>query len=153
MVFNHPELVKWFFRNKVRTSGLDIEQQTDRGYSKYPLGITFKPTLSCNLRCKMCSFVTSGAVFTNPKDSLGLDVWKGVVDDVKQTPPGALLRLDQPGPGIAALFIMDLGETVLAAFSFYLYGAQAAANVARETPRWQAWIQERFPMPAEQRVE
>ena len=77
----------------------------------------------------------------------------GVVEDVKQTPPGVLLRLDQPGPGIAALFIMDLGETVLAALSFYLYGDQAADNVARETPRWQAWIQERFPMPTEQRVE
>ena len=77
----------------------------------------------------------------------------GVVEDVKQTPPGVLLRLDQPGPGIAALFVMDLGETVLAAFSFYLYGDQAAANVARETPRWQAWIQERFPMPTAQRVE
>lgn len=87
MVFNHPELVKWFFRNKVRTSALDIEQQTGLGYSKYPLGLTFKPTLSCNLRCKMCSFVASGAVFTNPKDSLPIDVWKGVVDDVKKWKP------------------------------------------------------------------
>jgi hypothetical protein len=52
------------------------------------------------------------------------------VEDVKQTPPGALLRLDQPGPGIAAVFTMDLGETVMAVFSFYLYGDQAAANVA-----------------------
>ena len=49
----------------------------------------------------------------------------------------------------AALFIMDLGETVMAAFSFYLYGEQAAAIVAREQPRWQAWIQERFPTPTE----
>ncbi len=73
----------------------------------------------------------------------------GVVEDVKQSPPGALLRLDQPGPGIAALFIMDLGETVLAAFSFYLYGDQAAANVAREKPVWQPWVQERFPMATE----
>jgi hypothetical protein len=36
----------------------------------------------------------------------------------------------------------------MATFSFYLYGDQAAATVDRETPRWQAWIQERFPMPA-----
>ena len=74
---------------------------------------------------------------------------RGVVEDVSQSPAGALLRLDQPAPGIAALFIMDLGESVLAAFSFYLYGHQAAATVARETPRWQEWIQERFPMPTE----
>ena len=71
------------------------------------------------------------------------------MEDVKQTPPGALLRLDQPGPGIAAVFTMDLGETVMAVFSFYLYGDQAAANVARERPLWQAWVQERFPMPTE----
>jgi uncharacterized protein YndB with AHSA1/START domain len=81
--------------------------------------------------------------------SAGVPVLGGVVEDVKQSSPGALLRLDQPGPGIAALFTMDLGETVMAAFSFYLYGDQGAATVARETPRWQAWIQERFPMPTE----
>jgi hypothetical protein len=33
--------------------------------------------------------------------------------------------------------------------SFYLYGDPAAGTVARETPLWQAWIQERFPMPSE----
>jgi len=33
--------------------------------------------------------------------------------------------------------------------NLYLYGDQAAATVARETPVWQAWLQERFPMPAE----
>ena len=73
----------------------------------------------------------------------------GVVEDIRPDPVGALLRLDQPAPGIAALFVMDLGETVMAAFGFYLYGDQAAATVAREKPLWQAWIQERFPMPAE----
>jgi hypothetical protein len=29
------------------------------------------------------------------------------------------------------------------------FGDQAAAIAERETPLWQAWIQERFPMPAE----
>jgi hypothetical protein len=33
--------------------------------------------------------------------------------------------------------------------SFYLYGDDAASTVARETPLWQAWVQERFPMPSE----
>jgi uncharacterized protein YndB with AHSA1/START domain len=79
----------------------------------------------------------------------GVPALAGVVEDVSQSPPGALLRLDQPGPGTAALFTMDLGESVMAAFSFYLYGDQAAASVARETPLWQAWIQERFPMATE----
>jgi hypothetical protein len=33
--------------------------------------------------------------------------------------------------------------------SFYLYGDQAAATVARETPVWEAWVQEHFPAPQE----
>jgi uncharacterized protein YndB with AHSA1/START domain len=80
---------------------------------------------------------------------VGAPALGGVVEHVNQSPPGALLRLDEPGPGTAVLFTMDFGESVMAAFSFYLYGDQAAANVAREMPRWQAWIQERFPVPTE----
>ena len=77
----------------------------------------------------------------------GVPALGGVVESVNQDPPGALLRLVQPAPGVAALFTMDLGGQVMAAFSFYLYGDRAAETVARETPRWQAWIEERFPMP------
>ena len=79
----------------------------------------------------------------------GVPALGGVVEDVGKDPPGALLRLDQPGPGIAALFTMDLGVSVMAAFNFYLYGDHAAATVARERPRWQAWIEEHFPAPAD----
>jgi hypothetical protein len=75
----------------------------------------------------------------------------GVVEHVShsQSDCGALVRLDKPGPGTAALSIITFGPSVMAAFSFYLYGDQAAATVARETPLWQAWIQERFPTPTE----
>jgi hypothetical protein len=62
------------------------------------------------------------------------------VEHVSESPYGALLRLDQPGPGTAAFGTIEFGDTVLATLSFYLYGDQAAENVARETPRWQAWI-------------
>jgi len=79
----------------------------------------------------------------------GVPALGGVAEHVTLSPPGALLRLDQPGPGTAALFIISWGDSVMATFSFYLYGDQAAGTVARETPRWQAWIQERFPMPTE----
>jgi hypothetical protein len=79
----------------------------------------------------------------------GVPALGGVVEQVSQSPAGALLRLDKPGPGTAALFIMTYGGTVMATFNFYLYGDQAAGTVARETPLWQAWIQERFPMPTE----
>src|SRR6266571_4938400 len=62
----------------------------------------------------------------------------------------ARLRLDKPGPGIAALGAVTYpsGDSVVA-MNLYLYGDQAAATVARETPLWQAWIQKRFPTPAE----
>jgi uncharacterized protein YndB with AHSA1/START domain len=80
----------------------------------------------------------------------GVPALGGVVEHVSQSPPpGALLRLDKPGPGTAALYTMKFGGSVMAALSFYLYGDQAAGTVARETPLWQAWIQERFPMPTE----
>lgn len=80
---------------------------------------------------------------------LGVPALGGVVENVSQGPPGVLLRLDKPGPGTAALYTMKFGGSVMAALSFYLYGDQAAGTVARETPLWQAWIQERFPMPPE----
>ena len=33
--------------------------------------------------------------------------------------------------------------------NLYLYGDQAATTLARETPLWQAWLEERFPMLTE----
>ena len=79
----------------------------------------------------------------------GVPALGGVVERVTEHPFGALLRLDTPGPGIAALYTIEFGDTVMAAMTFYLYGDGAAGIVARETSRWQAWMQEHFPMPAE----
>ena len=52
---------------------------------------------------------------------------------VTESPYDALLRLDKPGPGIAALGAVTYpgGQSVVA-MNFYLYGDQAAATVARE---------------------
>src|SRR5262245_45969229 len=77
----------------------------------------------------------------------GVPALGGVVEFTSQSPSGALLRLDKPGPATVALGIMTLPGMVMVTFNFYLYGDQAAATAARETPVWQAWIQERFPMP------
>jgi len=73
------------------------------------------------------------------------------VDPVRHTPQKVLLRLDAPGPGVAALGAVGFGGQSMVTISFYLYGDHAGETVARETPRWEAWIQERFPTPAEQR--
>jgi uncharacterized protein YndB with AHSA1/START domain len=79
----------------------------------------------------------------------GVPALSGVVEYVSQNPYDALLRLDKPGPGIAALgaFTFPGGGSTMVGMNLYLYGDQAAGTVAREAPLWQAWIQERFPMP------
>jgi len=73
-----------------------------------------------------------------------------VAEYVSQSPYDALLRIDQPGPGVAALGAFSFpGGQSMVALSFYHYGDQAAETVARVTPLWQAWVQDRFPTPAE----
>jgi len=91
--------------------------------------------------------VSVGERWTTPA---GVSPLSGLLEDVTKNPYDALLRLDKPGPGIAALGAVTYpsGQSVVA-MNLYLYGDQAAATVARETPVWQAWLQERFPMPTE----
>jgi hypothetical protein len=72
-----------------------------------------------------------------------------VAEYVTQNPYDALLRLDKPGPGVAALGTFNMGGQSMVALNLYLYGDQGAANVARETPLWDAWIQKHFPTPTE----
>jgi hypothetical protein len=80
----------------------------------------------------------------------GVPTLGGVVENMSDSPYGALLRLDKPGPGTAALGTIEFGDAVMATLTLYLYGDQAADTVARETPVWQGWMQETFPMPKEQ---
>jgi uncharacterized protein YndB with AHSA1/START domain len=79
----------------------------------------------------------------------GVPALSGVVEYVTRSPFDALLRVDQPGPGVAALgaFSFPGGGQSMVAINFYLYGNQAAGTVARQTPLWQAWLDERFPTP------
>jgi uncharacterized protein YndB with AHSA1/START domain len=81
----------------------------------------------------------------------GVPALSGVTEYVTQSPFDALLRIEKPGPGIAALgaYTFPGGDQSMVVIGFYLYGDQAAETVARETPLWQAWLQERFPMPTE----
>jgi hypothetical protein len=79
----------------------------------------------------------------------GVPALSGVVEYVTQNPYDALLRLDKPGPGVAALGAVNFGGPSMVALNFYLYGDQAAGTVAREKPLWDAWLQKRFPMAAE----
>jgi len=93
--------------------------------------------------------VSVGQRWTTPA---GVSPLSGVGELATEKPYDALLRLDKPGPGIAALGAVTYpsGDRVVA-MNLYMYGDQAAATVGRETPVWQAWLQERFPMPAERK--
>jgi uncharacterized protein YndB with AHSA1/START domain len=90
--------------------------------------------------------LTVGQRWTTPA---GVSPLGGVVEYLTENPYDALIRLDTPGPGIAALGAVTYpnGPTV-AAMNLYMYGDRADENVARETPLWNAFLQERFPMPA-----
>ncbi len=77
----------------------------------------------------------------------GVPALNGVLEYVSQNPNDILVRLDKPGPGVAAFGSFDMGGQVMVAVNFYRYGDQAAARVESEKPLWQAWIQERFPTP------
>jgi len=79
----------------------------------------------------------------------GVPALSGVAEYLTQSPNDILLRLDKPGPGVAALGTFNFGGQSMVAMTLYLYGDQAAGTVAHESPLWQAWIQERFPMPPE----
>ena len=64
----------------------------------------------------------------------------GVVEVGAPAFPELLLRLDQPAPGIAHLFALSMGGRVFLTTRLYLYGEQAAAVIAQEEPKWQAWL-------------
>jgi hypothetical protein len=77
----------------------------------------------------------------------GVPALSGVMEHANQNSCNALLRLDKPGPGAAALSAVNFGGSAMVTLSFYFYGDQASGTAARETPLWQAWVQERFPTP------
>lgn len=56
----------------------------------------------------------------------------------------ALIRLDEPSPGIAHLQIAHLYGQNVPTLRLYFYGEHAAKMVAREEPRWQVWLSDLF---------
>jgi len=85
----------------------------------------------------------------------GIPALSGLVEYITQDPYDALLRLEKPGPGVAALgtFGFPGGGPTMVAMNFYMYGDQAAGTAARLAPLWQAWLQERFPILTESKSE
>jgi uncharacterized protein YndB with AHSA1/START domain len=79
----------------------------------------------------------------------GVPAFGGVAEFVSESPYDILLRVDKPGPGVAALGAFNCGGPSMVVLGFYLYGDRAAETVACETPLWEAWFQKHFPMPTE----
>jgi uncharacterized protein YndB with AHSA1/START domain len=63
-------------------------------------------------------------------------------------PKVCLLRIESPVKGAAVFGIHAFGGQVMVWLNFYVYGENAEADAARLEPAWQAWMAERFPMPA-----
>lgn len=69
---------------------------------------------------------------------------------IERVPGGAhhhelMVRVDEPAPGVVLLGAYTWGGEVKVAISFFFYGDDAEANLARELPIWRAWLAERFP--------
>lgn len=80
----------------------------------------------------------------------GVPPFGGIVEYVTENPYDALLRIDRPAPGIVALGVAGMpGGPSMVGVNLYLYGDEAAATLKREKPVWEAWLQERFPVPAD----
>lgn len=57
--------------------------------------------------------------------------------------------VDEPVPGLAFFAAEGDGESIYMSFYGYFFGADAAAVVARDEPRWRAWMDRTFPtLPA-----
>jgi hypothetical protein len=83
---------------------------------------------------------------------VGVPALSDIVEYVTADPFDALVRIDKPAAGIAALGTFNLGGPIIVALGLYLYGDEAVETVAREKSLWDAWFQQCFPMSAERRT-
>ncbi len=101
----HPSLAGWYLRNKLRVATVGFERDHLEGVSRFARGVTFRLTSACNLRCKMCRFVESGDVLTDPKLTLPRETWTSVADDLARFRPYITMTGGEPliYPHIGAL--------------------------------------------------
>jgi len=87
----------------------------------------------------------TGARPGQPHTTRGLDAPEltGVVESVREH--ALLLRTDEPSPGVVAFGASDCGpQGMLVWLGLHFYGDTAAPIAAREEPKWQAWLAQRF---------
>jgi MoaA/NifB/PqqE/SkfB family radical SAM enzyme len=100
----HPSLILWYLRNRLRGALLPLERAFANGYSLAPRFITLKPTLRCNLRCEFCRFVANGDVF-GKRDWLEIEDWERIIDEIAPFQPYVCITGGEPTmyPPIARL--------------------------------------------------
>lgn len=59
--------------------------------------------------------------------------------------PDLLLRLEQPAPGLAQLYVTAMGDQAMVSLRFHLYGEQGAAAAAEAERQWTEWVARTFP--------
>jgi hypothetical protein len=88
--------------------------------------------------------ISGSSIGERCKSHADAPVLAGVLEGEDNQAREALLRLDEPAPGIAHLQIARLHGCTVPTVRLYFYGEQAVAVVSREEPRWQAWLSELF---------
>ncbi len=70
----------------------------------------------------------------------------GLVEEAQYTPEGcsAILRLEEPAPGVAHLLGFPMGGPTHLSVRFYLYGEHAARTAGPLEERWRRWLDGRF---------
>lgn len=81
---------------------------------------------------------------------VGAPTLAGTVERVGKTTGGndLVLRLDDPGPGVALLFAFAFGGPIHTSISLSLFGEDAPAVAERDASQWKEWMSERFPAAA-----
>lgn len=80
-------------------------------------------------------------------EAAGMPALSGFVEGIHTNGHSrAIVRLERPAPGIASIAAHPMGDQILLAIGFFLYGEGASATVAHDEPLWQAWMAEHYPM-------
>ncbi len=90
--------------------------------------------------------LTGASVGEQRSGAFGGERWSGVVEHLYQDAKQRyyLVRLLEPGPGIALLGTYSSGETMRVSLSRYFYGDDAQARAARSEPALRAWLASAF---------
>jgi uncharacterized protein YndB with AHSA1/START domain len=70
----------------------------------------------------------------------------GVVESLKASGHGLVIKLEEPAPGVAIVSADDCGGALISVY-LYLFGPGAVAAAKRDEPAWQTWLSQIFPQP------